>query len=45
MQNVYGYTYTGKVAHDDAPDSLALYAKRFLMKSGANLAEISIFCR
>ena len=27
----YGYTYTGKVAHDDAPDSLALYAKRFIM--------------
>jgi hypothetical protein len=45
MQNVYGYTYTGKVAHDDAPDSLALYAKRFIMGGGIRLAEISIFSR
>ena len=45
LQNVYGYTYTGKVAHDDAPDSLALYAKRFLMNGGVRLAEISIFTR
>jgi hypothetical protein len=45
MQNVYGYTYIGKVAHDDAPDSLALYAKRFLMNGGVKLAEISIFNR
>lgn len=45
MQNVYGYTYTGKVAHDDAPDSLALYAKRFIMGGGIRLAEISIFAR
>jgi hypothetical protein len=45
MQNVYGYTYTGKVAHDDAPDSLALFAKRFLMNGGIRLAEISIFSR
>lgn len=45
MQNVYGYTYTGKVSHDDAPDSLALYAKKFIMGGGARLAEISIFSR
>ena len=45
LQNVYGYTYTGKVAHDDAPDSLALYAKRYLMGGGIQLAEISIFSR
>lgn len=45
MQNVYGYTYTGKVAHDDAPDSLALFARRFLMNGGVRLAEISIFSR
>jgi hypothetical protein len=45
LQNVYGYTYIGKVAHDDAPDSLALYAKRFLMNGGVRLAEISIFNR
>ena len=31
LLNVYGYTYNGKVAHDDAPDSLALFAKRFIM--------------
>lgn len=31
LLNVYGYTYTGTVAHDDAPDSLALFAKRFVM--------------
>jgi hypothetical protein len=41
----YGYTYQGKVAHDDAPDSLALYAKRFIMGGGIRLAEISIFTR
>lgn len=45
LLNFYGYTYNGKVAHDDAPDSLALYAKRFIMGSGARLAEISIFSR
>jgi hypothetical protein len=31
LLNVYGYTYNGKVAHDDAPDSLALFIKRFVM--------------
>lgn len=31
LLNVYGYTYTGTVAHDDAPDSLALFVKRFVM--------------
>ena len=31
LMNFYGYTYTGSVAHDDAPDSLALFAKRFIM--------------
>lgn len=45
LLNFYGYTYTGSVAHDDAPDSLALYAKRFIMDGGVRLAEISIFTR
>ena len=45
MQNVYGYTYTGKVAHDDAPDSLALYAKRFLMGKTEKMAKMSTFER
>jgi predicted phage terminase large subunit-like protein len=31
LLNVYGYRYDGKVAHDDAPDSLALFVKRFVM--------------
>ena len=31
LLNVYGYRYDGKVAHDDAPDSLALFTKRFIM--------------
>lgn len=31
LLNVYGYRYNGKVEHDDAPDSLALFAKRFIM--------------
>lgn len=33
MLNVYGYRYDGKVVHDDAPDSLALFTKRFIMGS------------
>jgi hypothetical protein len=45
LLNVYGYRYDGKVAHDDAPDSLALFAKRFLMNLGVRLANISIFKR
>ena len=45
LLNFYGYTYRGTVAHDDAPDSLALYAKRFIMGGGVRLAEISIFSR
>lgn len=45
LLNVYGYTYNGKVAHDDAPDSLALFAKRFLMNMGVRLGEISFFTR
>lgn len=31
LLNVYGYTYNGRVEHDDAPDSLALFTKRFVM--------------
>ena len=45
LLNVYGYRYDGRVLHDDAPDSLALFAKRFLMNMGVKLAEISIFSR
>jgi hypothetical protein len=45
LLNVYGYTYTGTVAHDDAPDSLALFTKRFIMNSQGNYAKISFFSR
>ncbi len=45
LMNLYGYTYVGQVAHDDAPDSLALFAKRFIMNSARRYAKISSFRR
>lgn len=45
MMNVYGYTYTGTVAHDDAPDSLALFAKRFIMNATRKYATFTTFMR
>lgn len=42
LMNVYGYTYTGTVKHDDAPDSLALFVKKFI-KDGYD-TEGEIFC-
>lgn len=45
LQSLYGYSYTAKVAHDDAPDSLALFAKRFIMSNHKKLASISSFSR
>ena len=45
LMNVYGYTYTGTVAHDDAPDSLALFAKRFIMNSTRRYGKVSTFRR
>lgn len=45
LLNVYGYTYTGVVAHDDAPDSLALFAKRFIMNKYLQYASFSTFKR
>jgi hypothetical protein len=45
LMNVYGYTYTGVVAHDDAPDSLALFAKRFISDNAQKLPELSFFTR
>ena len=45
LMNVYGYTYTGTVAHDDAPDSLALFVKHFIMDFSARFATISSFNR
>jgi predicted phage terminase large subunit-like protein len=45
LMNFYGYTYTGTVAHDDAPDSLALFAKKFIMNNANKYATISTFRR
>lgn len=45
LLNVYGYTYIGAVAHDDAPDSLALFAKRFIMNRAMQYASFSTFKR
>lgn len=45
LMNVYGYNYDGKAKHDDAPDSLALFAKRFIMNNFMRYATISSFKR
>ena len=45
LMSFYGYTYTGVVAHDDAPDSLALFSKKFIMNTRQNYAKISTFKR
>ena len=45
MMNLYGYEYKGTVAHDDAPDSIALFTKRFVMEGRVRYAEISTFAR
>jgi predicted phage terminase large subunit-like protein len=45
LMNVYGYSYTKKVSFDDAPDSLALFAKRFLGINNKRYAKMSSFSR
>ncbi len=45
LLNVYGYSYSGKMKHDDAPDSLALFSKRFIMNNRVKYATISSFRR
>ena len=45
LTNVYGYSYVKKNAFDDAPDSLALFAKRFFGINNKKYAKISIFTR
>lgn len=45
LMNVYGYTYNGNVAHDDAPDSLALFVKKFVMGFSMRYATIKTFSR
>lgn len=45
LMNVYGFTYVGTVKHDDAPDSLALFAKRFIMNMHRKLNKVETFAR
>ena len=47
LMNVYGYNYgmSSRTAHDDAPDSLALFAKRFIMNNYLQYGSISSFKR
>ena len=45
MMNLYGYEDRASIAHDDAPDSIALFAKRFIMFPRQKMASLSIFGR
>lgn len=45
LMNVYGYSYVKKVAFDDAPDSLALFAQKFIGNSKKKWAKITTFSR
>ncbi len=42
LLNVYGYSYEKKTEHDDAPDSLALFAKKFISKIGMATGTIKV---
>lgn len=42
---LYGYTYNKAVLHDDAPDSIALFVKRFIMNGGRRLGTVGSFSR
>ena len=45
LMNVYGYSYVKKVSFDDAPDSLALFSKKFIANRGMKYAEAETFNR
>lgn len=45
LLNVYGYSYDRKTEHDDAPDSLALFAKKFIFNRQKRLASVKTFNR
>jgi hypothetical protein len=45
LMNVYGYSYVKKVAFDDAPDSLALFAQKFIGNSKKKWAKVTSFSR
>lgn len=45
LHTLYNYIYGNSKIHDDAPDSLALFAKKFINKKRKRLAEIVGFSR
>lgn len=45
LNSLYGYSYLKKNDHDDAPDSLAIYAKKFIMNRGDIYGSVSTFRR
>lgn len=45
LNNVYTYTYQGKVEHEDAPDSLSLFERHFISGRATRLAEPTFFSR
>lgn len=45
LMSLYGYEYNRTVAHDDAPDSIALFVKRFVRDNSPKYAEITSFAR
>lgn len=45
LMNVYGYSYVKKVAYDDAPDSLAMFAHKFIGTTHRKYGKFSSFNR
>jgi len=45
LESLYTYSYVHKVPHDDAPDSIAMYAKKFVMKNIKTYGTCSTFSR
>ena len=45
LMNVYGYSYVKKVAFDDAPDSLAMFAHKFIGTTHRKYGKFSSFNR
>lgn len=45
LNNVYSFSYTGTVLHDDAPDSLSLFEKHFISNYSYRVAEPIFFDR
>lgn len=45
LNDLYCYVYSGKVLHDDSPDSLALFCKRFISNNTLQYASFETFKR